>query len=104
MAARSERGTPSNGKSLPRIGPVNEDQRATREGRGPKVDIRGKRVLVVGLARSGRAAAHAFRQRGAVVVYGRRFAPALTRQRDLRSRGVIVDTVESGLGRESASL
>ena len=43
---------------------MSEEQRARGE---PKFDLRGKRVLVVGLARSGRAAAHSLRRRGAVV-------------------------------------
>ena len=46
---------------------MSKEQRTTDQEQGPKVDLRDKRVLVVGLARSGRAAAHAFRQRGSVV-------------------------------------
>jgi UDP-N-acetylmuramoylalanine--D-glutamate ligase len=42
-------------------------EQQTDQTRGPKFDLHGKRVLVVGLARSGRAAAHALRQRGGVV-------------------------------------
>ncbi len=46
---------------------MNEEQRTRDNGLSPAADVHGKRVLVVGLARSGRAAAHAFRRRGAVV-------------------------------------
>lgn len=46
---------------------MNKERRFTSEGQGLKVDFRGKRVLVVGLARSGRAAAQAFRRQGSVV-------------------------------------
>jgi UDP-N-acetylmuramoylalanine--D-glutamate ligase len=46
---------------------LNAEQRTRDEVQRPKVDLRGKSVLVVGLARSGRAAAHALQRRGAVV-------------------------------------
>jgi UDP-N-acetylmuramoylalanine--D-glutamate ligase len=46
---------------------LSQEQRTTDEARGPKVALRGKRVLVVGLARSGHAAARAFQQQGSVV-------------------------------------
>jgi UDP-N-acetylmuramoylalanine--D-glutamate ligase len=46
---------------------LSEEQRTRGEAREAKVDLRGKHVLVVGLARSGRAAAHAFRRQGSVV-------------------------------------
>ena len=48
----------------PRVEPLSEEQRTRGE---PQFDLRGKRVLVVGLARSGRAAAHSLRRHGAVV-------------------------------------
>ena len=51
----------------PRVEPLSEQQRTRGEAHEPKFDLRGKRVLVVGLARSGRAAAHFLRRRGAVV-------------------------------------
>src|SRR5262249_30052114 len=50
-----------------RIEPLSEEQPTTDQLQGHKLDLGGKRVLVVGLARSGRAAAHAFQQRGSVV-------------------------------------
>jgi UDP-N-acetylmuramoylalanine--D-glutamate ligase len=46
---------------------LSREQRTTDQARGPKFDLHGKRVLVVGLARSGRAAAHALQQHGGVV-------------------------------------
>jgi UDP-N-acetylmuramoylalanine--D-glutamate ligase len=46
---------------------LNKERRASEEARGPKVEVRGKRALVVGLARSGRAAARALQRHGAVI-------------------------------------
>ncbi len=47
---------------------LRDGQRMRDNGQNHRIDVRGKRVLVVGLARSGRAVARAFRRRGALVI------------------------------------
>jgi len=55
---------------------LDQEQRTRRDAHEPKFDFRGKRVLVVGLARSGRAAARVFQQRGGVVTVNDSRPPA----------------------------